>query len=90
MQNQYVCHSGVKGMKWGVRKKTNKKASSTKNDEASTKDNGYTTNILLGAVGGLGVGLLLSRYSSYSPWLLGSLGTIGGMSIVELQYTNKK
>ena len=82
MKDQYVCHSGVKGMKWGVRKKTNKNPSTK--DKANTKDNGYTTNILLGAVGGLGVGLLLSRYSSYSPWLLGSLGTIGGMSIVDL------
>ena len=40
MKNQYVCHSGVKGMKWGVRKKTNKKASRTKNDQASSEDEG--------------------------------------------------
>ena len=90
MQNQYVCHSGVKGMKWGVRKKTNKKKNSSTKDKVNTKDKGYTTNILLGAVGGLGVGLLLSRYSSYSPWLLGSLGFVGGMSVVDLHYTDKK
>ncbi len=90
MQNQYILPSGVKGMKWGVRKKTNKKASRTKNDQASSENEGRDARILLGAVGGLGVGLLLSRYSSYSPWLLGSLGAIGGMSIVDLQYADKK
>ena len=84
MKNQYVCHAGVKGMKWGVREKTNKKASRTKNDEASSENDGRDTRILLGAVGGLGVGLLLSRYSTISPWLLGSLGSVGGMFIADL------
>ena len=30
MQNQYVCHSGVKGMKWGVRKRIQESGSQAK------------------------------------------------------------
>ena len=30
MENQYICHSGVKGMKWGVRKRIQESGSQAK------------------------------------------------------------
>lgn len=39
MKNQYVCHSGVKGMKWGVRKKN------ARNENYTDKQRAYDRKI---------------------------------------------
>lgn len=61
MKNQYVCHAGVKGMKWGVRKKqdpySNPRQKKSMSPEAKRK---------LKIAGGIAVGIAVAAVGTYA------------------------